>query len=382
MRLATLVLENIRNHGRTELALAGGVNVFYGMNGQGKTSVLEAVSLVGFSTTFVPGSDLSLVRRGAESAFASASAYSDLDTLYKVSVRLRPGERKDIHSSLGKRLSPQDIIGEIPLVTLSPDNKNITAGAPQDRRKLVDSVISQASRRYMKDLVSYRRILKQRNALLNRGRSDYGFDYGLVEPWTEALADVGAEIVVRRAEFLRSFSVLVQRAYSSVAGGDENVGFVYTPNSLPPDMFTGQRTPPVADVRAQYQAVASGRRREERARGVTAFGPQKDEIVMTVNGGVARECASQGQHKTLLIAVKMAEFEYLREIRLETPVVLLDDIFSELDAQRATNVLDLMRSDAQTFVTTTDPAIFYSNFSASDRHALFAVRGGEVHREQ
>lgn len=382
MRLVTLVLENIRNHGRTELALSGGVNVFYGMNGQGKTSILEAVSLVGFSTTFVPGSDLSLVRRGAEYAFASASAYSDLETLYKVSIRLRPGERKEIQSSLGKRLSPQDIIGEIPLVALSPDNKNITAGAPQDRRKLVDSVISQASRRYMKDLVSYRRILKQRNALLSRGRSDYGFDYGLVEPWTEALIDVGAEIVVRRSEFLRSFSAIVQQAYSHIAGSHETVGFIYTPNSLPPELFADHKTPSVAEVRTAYQTVAAGRRKEERARGVSVFGPQKDEIVMTVNGGVARECASQGQHKTLLVAVKMAEFEYLREIRLETPVVLLDDIFSELDSRRGTNVLDLMRSDAQTFVTTTDPSIFYSNFSGDSRHALFAVHDGKAEREQ
>lgn len=382
MRIATLVLENIRNHERTELAFANGVNVFYGNNGQGKTSILEAISLVGFSTTFVPGADTSLVRRGCEYAYASASAYSDLETLYKVSVRVKPGERKDINSSLGKRLSPQDIVGEIPLVTLSPDNKSITAGAPQERRRLVDSVVSQASKRYMKDLVSYKRILKQRNALLQKAKAEYSFPYSVIEPWTEALVDVGAEIVVRRAEFLRNFAAIVQRAYERIARVGETIAFAYAPNALPHELFAHERTPSVAEVREAYQAIAAGKKREELARGVTAFGPQKDEIVMMINGGVVRECASQGQHKTLLVAVKMAEFEYLRDIRLETPIVLLDDIFSELDAQRASNVLELMRSDAQTFVTTTDAAIFYNNFTGGPQHALFSVEGGVARREQ
>lgn len=382
MRIATLVLENIRNHEHSELVFADGVNVLYGKNGQGKTSILEAISLVGFSTTFVPGTDVSLVRRDTSSAYAYASAYSDLETLYKVSVRIKPGERKDINSSLGKRLSPQDIVGEMPLVTLSPDNKNITAGAPQDRRRLVDSVVSQASKRYMKDLVSYKRILKQRNALLQKAKTEYSFPYSVIEPWTEALVDVGAEIVVRRAEFLRSFAVMVQRAYGRIAHADETIAFVYTPNALPPALFAYERVPSVAEVREAYQAVVADKKREEQARGVTVFGPQKDEIVMMVNGGIARECASQGQHKTLLVAVKMAEFEYLRDIRLETPIVLLDDIFSELDAERATNVLDLMRSDAQTFVTTTDAAIFHSNFANDKHHALFSVDKGVAKREQ
>lgn len=381
MRISSLVLERIRNHGRTELELSAGVNVFYGMNGQGKTSVLEAVSLLSMSTTFVPGADTSLVQRGAESALASAACYSDLQTLYKVALRVKPGERKDISSSLGKRLSPQDIIGEIPLVTLSPDNKQITAGAPQERRRLLDSVISQASRRYMKDLVNYRRILKQRNALLARAKGDPAFHYALVEPWTEALIDVGAEIVVRRAEFLRDFSEVVRAAYDRIARNGEEITLVYAPHALPAELFAGGRLPSVLEVRGVYQEVVLARKREERARGVTVLGPQKDEAVMMVNGGVARECASQGQHKTLLIAIKMAEFEYLRKVRLETPVVLLDDIFSELDVQRAANVLDLMRSDAQSFVTTTDASIFYSNFAGDARHALFSVSGGVVRRE-
>ncbi len=382
MRISSLLLDHIRNHGRTEIELSAGVNVFYGMNGQGKTSVLEAVSLLAMSTTFVPGSDLSLVQRGADTALASAFCYSDLQTLYKVAVRLKPGERKDISSSLGKRLSPQDIIGEIPLVTLSPDNKQITAGAPQDRRRLIDSVISQASRRYMKDLVNYRRILKQRNALLARGKGDAAFPYALIEPWTEALIDVGAEIVVRRAEFIRDFSEVVRSTYARIARNSEDIALLYAPNVLPPELTECSRIPTVLEVRAAYQEIATARRREEKARGVTVFGPQKDEAVMMVNGGVARECASQGQHKTLLVAIKMAEFDYLRDIRLETPVVLLDDIFSELDSQRATNVLDLMRSDAQSFVTTTDPGIFHSNFAGDSRHALFSVDGGAVQREQ
>lgn len=378
MNIAGLVLENFRNHSRTEVSCASGVNVFFGENGQGKTSILEAIAVCGLSKTFVQSPDAALIQRSKTFAYSSLSAHTDLQTPYKVSVKIAEGERKQIASSHGTRLSPQDIIGELPLVILSPDFKNITAGAPQDRRQFLDMVISQASKRYMKDAIAHKHTLKQRNALLQRGKKEMAIDENQLQLWTEALVDIGAQIALRRLEFLREFSDFMQNAYAEIARNNETVEMSYLPHSLPKELFTHK--PSVEDVKAGYRKAFEQRKFEERARGITVVGTQKDEILLKVNGGIARECASQGQHKTLLISLKIAEFQYLKETRVETPVILLDDVFAELDFSRSANVLELMKSDAQTFVTTTDSRIFHENFSASGNHGLFEVKNGDTVR--
>jgi len=385
MYITALTLQHIRNHSTTTIEPARRVNVFCGMNGHGKTSILEAISLCALSTTFVPSDDKSLIRRGEESCLAALTAYTDFGTPYKVSVQISTSERKRITSSFGKRLSPQDIIGELPLVALSPDFKAITAGTPADRRRFVDSILSQSSKLYMSDMLTLKKILKQRNSLLHEAKAGCRIDDVLLETWTEALIKTSAAIVHKRMGFLREFSGYVQTAYQQIArhgGVNENIELVYEPDVLAEaltDMPTGM--PTLVEIEQHYHRALQTARIQERKRGTTAHGPQKDELVLRVGGGVARESASQGQHKTLLIALKMAEFQYLRDVRAETPVLLLDDIFSELDARRAANVFALLESGAQTFVTTTDPELYHSHFASNKTdHALFMVEQGAVRR--
>jgi len=396
MNITTLTLHHIRNHGTTTIEPARRVNVFCGMNGHGKTSILEAISLCALSTTFVPSDDKSLIRRGEESCSAALTAYTDLETPYKVSVHISTKERKRISSSLGKRLSPQDIIGELPLVALSPDFKAITAGAPADRRRFMDSILAQSSKLYMGDMLTLKKILKQRNSLLHDAKSGHRIDEVLLETWTEALIKTSAAIVRKRMEFLREFSGYVQTAYQHIAhshsgGMNEGVELLYETDALA-EALTGmpntaltqeqleRQIPTLAEIEQHYHRALQMARLQERKRGTTAHGPQKDELVLRVGGGVARESASQGQHKTLLIALKTAEFQYLRDVRVETPVLLLDDIFSELDARRAANVFALLESGAQTFVTTTDPELYHSHFAHNNAdHALFMVEQGALH---
>lgn len=397
MRLATVTLHNIRNHTDTTIELAPRVNVFCGMNGHGKTSMLEAISLCALSTTFVPCDEKALIRRGEQGCFAALSAYTDLQTPYKVSVKISHTERKFITSSLGKRLTPQDIIGEIPMVALSPDFKTITAGAPADRRRFMDSILSQASKLYMKDMLTLKKILKQRNSLLHSLKHGEYVDAALLDTWTDALVETSAALACKRWAFVREFRGYVQKFYADIAGervntDGEAVEMRYVPDALPAHLFEDvvkktDAEPSPEQLRSIYATVFHEVAAQERRRGTTVAGPHKDEIVFTVGGGVARDTASQGQHKTLLIALKTAEFEYLRDIRAETPILLLDDIFSELDSMRAANVFDLLRSGAQTFVTTTDPRIFHEHFTvdassdAPSDHALFLVENGVVSRQ-
>ncbi len=382
MHVETLSLINLRNHADSRLRFAAGVNVLYGANGQGKTSVLEALALCALSRSFVQCPDAALLRRGADEMSVAAEAISDLNAPWRVQIHYRPGRRKKISSSTGKNQSPRDIIGEMPLVVLSPDFRGVTNGPPAERRALLDTVLAQSSKRYAAEAISLKHILKQRNALLHQGKAQGRLDRMLLEPWTDALIATGAEIVVRRAKFVARFGDYARRAYSKIAGGAEDVEVRYRPHSVPSETFDGDGRLELTDVMAAYREALRRRAEEEARRGVTLVGPQKDEVDLFVAGGSAREGASQGQHKSLLIGIKLAEFDFLRDVRGETPLLLLDDVFSELDRQRAARVLDAVRSDAQTFITTTEAGLFDAHFAGAGPHALFAVRGGKVEQEK
>ncbi len=387
MRLTSLTVENIRNHEHSHIEFASGVNVLCGMNGHGKTSLLEAVSLCALSQSFIACPDAALLRRGAESASAAAAAYTDLQTPYKVGVKIGAQERKQISSSLGKRLSPQDIIGEMPIVVLSPDFKAITAGSPDDRRRFMNGILSQASKLYMANMLTMKRVLKQRNSILHAAKLGNPIDATMLETWTEQFVQVSAELLVRRWEFLQEFSAYTERVYARIAGGAEEISMHYEADSISEELL--RTKPSIEDVRTEYARVFERVRLNEQRRGTTLAGPQKDEIVFRVGGGIAKECASQGQHKTLLIALKTAEFEYLRDLRQETPILLLDDIFSELDSKRAANVFALLESGAQTLITTTEERMYSdyvqsfgissNNAPHASNHALFLVQNGIIY---
>lgn len=372
MILRSVLIENLRNHEHTRVDFGAGINVFYGLNGAGKTTILEAVAIVGLSKTFLPTPDAGLIRQNADFYRISVAAISDVEAPYKVVVQYRTGGRKLIGSSLGDSLTPKDIIGELPVVVLSPDFKDITFGAPQDRRRFVDALLAQASKRYSEEAINLKKILKQRNAVLAHARSHQPFDTGLFAVLTEYLIQTGAEIISRRSTFVREFAPIFREAYRTVAEGREDVDVVYLPDSI----TFGKDENSSKERAVELLATAAERyRHEELRRGVTLFGPQKDDIGITVNGAAARDVASQGQHKSLLIGLKAAEFSYLRDIRGETPIALFDDIFSELDARRSANVLAMIRdSNAQTLITTTakDKAIFPAGAT------YFSVENGNI----
>ncbi len=372
MILRSILLENLRNHEHSRVDFSTGINVFHGLNGAGKTTILEAVAIAGLSKTFLPTSDAGLIRAGADFYRISIAAVSDVEAPYKVVVRYLAGGRKAIGSSVGDNLTPKDIIGELPIVVLSPDFKDITFDAPQDRRRFVDALLAQASRRYAEEAINLKKILKQRNAVLFHAKSHQPFDAGLFAVLTEYLVQTGAEIIVRRAAFVREFAPIFREAYRTVAEGREEVAVEYLPDAIDANEARNASKTRIIELLA---AAAERCRHEELRRGVTLFGPQKDDVSIMVNGAAARDVASQGQHKSLLIGLKAAEFSYLRDIRGETPVALFDDIFSELDARRSANVLTMIRdSNAQTLITTTDKdrAIFPAGA------AYFGVDNGSI----
>ena len=376
MQLKSIILTNLRNHKNTHIEFSGGLNVLFGRNGAGKTTILEAIAISGFSKSFLPVADVSLIKSGENFYSVAVSAENDLGIPYKVNVYFASGQRKRLTSSFGDNLTPKDIIGELPQVILSPDFKNITFGSPLDRRYFLDRILSQASKLYLENLLNLKKCLKQRNNLLQKAETDLSFNYSLVEPWTNLLIKTASDIIEKRHRFIQDFIPYFQSTYKDISGDSEPVSFEYMPNGVI-NLHNNNISKEYISECLNNQALRL--QKAELARGTTLFGPQKDEVRISINGGIAREFASQGQHKSLLISIKFAEFNFLKNIKQETPVVLLDDIFSELDDKRSEKVIELVTgSKAQTIITVTNPSILSWICSPESSCSYFKIEGGEV----
>ena len=371
MRIAEVRLRNFRNHADTLLEFGGGINVLSGKNGQGKTNILEAISYLSLTKSFYASSDETAVRFGTDSFDVEGViiAGSGLRYTVQVSYGLRGGEKAfAINSTRPESLA--SVIGTFPVVILSPENNAITFGGPAARRRFVDLTLSQISRVYLEDILEYRRILRQRNRLLSDARVGGSASASALEPWTVSLVHYGSRIVKRRQEFVGEFKGYIDRGYKTlVSMGEEPaleyVSFVPLPEGASPE-----------EIGELMFNEVKARAAEEMRRGVTLVGPHRDEVRLSINGAALQQYASQGQHKTFLVALKTAEFFYLRERRGEAPIFLLDDLFSELDEGRSRRILDLVSDLGQTIITTTGERVLEDTAGWNDHLRRFIIENG------
>jgi len=375
MRIRRLTLQNIRNHEATDITAADGVNIITGLNGAGKTTILEAIALCTLTRSFVVTQDASILRRGSRSFHARVEAISDYAAPWRVDVRFDAPTGKSIMINGSHAASAAEVIGAAPTVVLSPDLKSITNGAPSERRRFVDIVMSQSRRVYLEDLIHYRRVLKQRNALLSEiRRRGGGVDWTLIESFDEVLIECGARLMSQRTQFVASFRPMLGVAASEVSSSLEEVEIRYAPDGIRDELNGADEYRDALWLRSRQV------RNEELRRGTTMFGPHRDDLRLEINRADVRSTASQGQHKTVLVGLKIAEFHYLSAQCAETPIILLDDIFGDLDARRAERVYDLTRSLAQTFVTVTslDVLPFLRGRRLGGGEALLSVVSGGI----
>lgn len=376
MVINSIHIEKLRNHLKSEISFSPHINFIYGPNGAGKTTILEAIHICSFGKTFQPTQDNQLVRKGDDKYYISCKCQSDLAVPYEVKVEYKQGKKKQINSSLGDNLTTKNLIGELPTVVLTPDYKLITSGSPQERRIFVDKILSQCSKIYLDDLVQFKRTLKQRNTLLSKDNFTKNFDENLFHTWTEQFIQLSSRIIYKRFTFAEEFPDYFQSIYDDISSKKEKVNLRYMPDSIP---LTNENKISLTLIYDRLKHKAREIEYIERKRGITLFGPQKDDFEILINEGLARDFASQGQHKTLLVSLKIAEFLYLKELNNETPVILLDDIFSELDDYRIEKVMKIIqRTDAQSFIT----AVNIDRFQTFDELNLSAKRlyiiNGEV----
>jgi DNA replication and repair protein RecF len=234
----------------------------------------------------------------------------------------------------------------------------------------VDFVISQSSAHYFQTLMEYRRVLRQRNKVLSEAKASRKEPGSATGPWDQQLVTLGSSIICKRNEFVTEFHDYIESAYHHLVGLDEQPTMVYEP------MVTISQGLQEAHVAEELLSQLEARRIDELRLGATLVGPHRDEFLLTINGLDLRKFASQGQHKTYLVALKLGEFFYLKDRCHETPILLLDDVFSELDRTRAQSLLSYVRELSQTFITSTDPHFFDEALSFGDRDRKFSIRGG------
>jgi DNA replication and repair protein RecF len=370
MIVTQLRLRHFRNHTASALEFGEGLNALLGDNGQGKTNILEAISYLGLTKSFYAASDARVVQFD-EPAFEVDGVMRDAggrEHHVRVTYGPGPGEKTfTVNGLRPERLAA--VIGRFPLVILSPDHGAITSGGPAERRKFLDITLAQVSPAYLEDLLEYRRVLRQRNLLLADGRRWGTLSLTALEPWTASLAVHAARVVARRRVFAAEFTSYVERAYQRLVPSGERPGLAYVG---PVDAES------VGETESALLKALERTAREEQQRGMTLVGPHRDDLRLLINGKDVQQFASQGQHKTLLVAFKIGEFRYVQERREESPVLLLDDVFSELDRPRAMRILELVEDLGQCVITATDEGVFHGALDWGKRHRRFLVQAGSA----
>lgn len=362
MKLRKLSLIRFRNLKQAELIPGDRFNIFHGRNAQGKTNLLESIYLLGTMKSFRMARSGELVSWGADGGAVQGWVERDGVTR-EISLALdRLGKRVRVDQKHVTRLA--DFFGSLNVVLFSPEELAMVRGMPDGRRKYLDRAVFSGDTAYLALHHDYYRILKHRNSLLRSG-SDCG-----LEIWSEQLAEAGARLIARRLAYLQAIAGLLQLFYTAIAGPGEEAAIAYRPHLVGADGL-------VEDGREALLAALARTANEERRAGTTVVGPHRDDVDFLLNGKVLKQHASQGQQRSFVLALKMAEIEYIQARHGNPPVLLLDDMTSELDQERNRNLMDFLKSrEMQVFITTTS----LQNILLDDMadHTTFLIDGGRI----
>ncbi|HHT53368.1 MAG TPA: DNA replication/repair protein RecF [Clostridiales bacterium] len=342
-------LENFRNIAAAEVGFCEGVNIFIGENGAGKTNLIEAVCLASIGKSHRGAGEDELINFGAQKSFVSVD-FSDSIREQNISVLLERGRRRQVELNRVSLRKLSDMVGTFNTVLFCPEHLSIIKDGPSARRNYLDVAISQLRPVYVASLQRYNHILKQRNKLIRYAKEDRRTFDETIDFWSEQLADEAAIIASIRAEFVKRAGGCVAVIFSEMTGDREIPGLKYIGSSKDEEDFYFDRKA----VKNRYMELLSSSHEREIAAECTLWGIHKDDIEVTLNGRPARIFASQGQQRSLSLALKLTEGEICREVRGEYPVFLLDDVLSELDEGRRKYLMGNIGS-RQVIITTCEP---------------------------
>lgn len=381
MRVSRLELFDFRNYSQLRLEPGLRLNVLVGPNAQGKSNLLEALYVLATTKSLRAGRDGEMVRFGADAGRIVADVARDRAGDVQLELAIgAPGatnivERKIVKINHGRHARIADLIGNLNAVLFSSVDLDIVRGEPEERRRFLNYEIAQVSPRYVVALAAYKRALEQRNRLLKDVRWGHA-DTASLEAWSQNIVEHGSKLIERRRAYVDKLSVHAADVHGKLTGGRETLVIEYGPSfALSEAVVTADE---VADV---FARALAGVRRDEIQRGTTLLGPQRDDLCFRV--GADKESAidvktfgSQGQQRTVALALRLAERRLIEEMIGEPPVVLLDDVLSDLDESRRAQIFALALGGGQTFLTTTD--INALPREAVDNAAVWKVEAGTV----
>jgi DNA replication and repair protein RecF len=385
MHLNHLVLRNFRNYVDCEIDFPNRVNLITGGNAQGKTSLLEAIYFLSTAKSHRAYPNDELIRHNESWFYLKGVIASnaekddsppDLMTL-EVSNQLQGQKRFKLNGNLQQRLSQW--MGQFNVVFFSPESLALVKGTPADRRRFIDLLICQIHAVYLTQLQDYQSVLRQRNELLKQIRSKQA-STDLLEAWDGLLVDNGLSIIQTRSRILKQLQVYAQEKHAELTGDGERLELEYQPLPVLEALDSMDRS----EAMARFRKALEASRRDDVLRGTTSVGPHRDDFRLVLEtqkqGTTLREEAkpygSQGQQRTIALTLKLSELEVMRQTTGKTPIVLLDDVISELDDTRTAFLLDLLkRLNAQTFITSTRQGVLAGEL---DDCMVLTVEGGQI----
>ncbi|MDO5376773.1 MAG: DNA replication/repair protein RecF [Clostridia bacterium] len=362
MRVKSLEVHNFRNYQSVRIEPGSGVTVFTGPNAQGKTNILEAIHLCCLGRSHRTPRDEELIRWGETSARVTTKT-EQRDGTHEVTVLLAKGQKRRKTVKIGSRQAERigELFGHVCGVLFAPEDLQIVKSGPAERRRFMDMQLSQLRPAYFYALQRAVRTLNQRNALLREIAKD-GALIKTLDLWDEQLADCGAQIVLHRREMVAKLGQYAAQAHASLTGGREELRLWYISQAADAE-----------DPRERLLMRLKAARAEDLRRMTTSVGVHRDDIGISINGKEARMFASQGQQRSAVLSLKLAQLELAWQERGEAPVLMLDDVMSELDPGRRRELLERI-DRVQTFVTCTD----ISDLAGAKQEAVYHVDNGTL----
>ncbi len=370
MRLSSVSLDNFRNYDQAIFKFGENKNFIIGQNAQGKSNLLEAIYLLCLSKSFRTSREKEAIKFSELSFIIEGECDLDDGTRKRVIFRYSKEKGKEISVNRKRLHKISDLIGHFPVVLSSPEEYNITTGPPSERRKFADILISQINRKYVHDLIEYQRIIKQKNAILSQRKNAEVKRKQLLQPWNERLIETGTRIINFREQFSIQLSNLLGDIYAKLITNSEHLEFSYKPNID----YKSE-----GDIRSQFDHHLKKYVVTEINLGYSIVGPHRDNYSFKINGKNIRQYGSRGQHKTVLISLAIAEYNLIKEIKKETPIILIDDLYSELDEDREKKIIDLLDEKGQIFITSTE---LKQNKLGPENDKIFYVKNGQIKEQK
>lgn len=362
MRIESISLLNYRNLREVNVSFSPKVNCLIGSNGMGKTNLLDAVYYLSFCKSSVTVNDSQNIFHEEPFFMIQGNYMTDSGINEEISCGMKRGEKKQFKRNKKSYDRLSDHIGTVPLVMVSPADNVLIAGGSEERRRFVDMVISQYDSEYLNALIRYNRVLQQRNVML---RSDVMPDAEMFSLIEEMMVAEAMSIHQGRKQFVEELVPVFSRFHTIITGGNEEVALLYRSHMNDNDL----------------RELLAASRADDRSFGYTSKGVHRDELVMKLGGYPIRKEGSQGQNKSFLVALKLAQYDFLLRKGGETPILLLDDIFDKLDSNRVEQIVNLVSGDGfgQIFITDVNREHTDSILEKIDgAYRLFEVEQGEV----